>query len=136
MLSRYVVAACRRLRSSRSVAAPRKARSRIRRERLAGRGSISSIAAASSGSTVTCTRGWEDGTRPSVPLGWYTAHAGGGVCLPGGAGRELRRLGGELAHDRNREGVRDGAAASGGGEDGHGGVPGYRRGLRVRRGAV
>src|SRR3954447_2520094 len=104
MLRRYVVAACRRRRSSRSTAAPRRARSRIRRERLAGRGSISSIAAASSGSTVTCTRGWEDGTRASVPLGWYTASRGGGPCLPGGAGGE-RRLGGELAHDRDGEGV-------------------------------
>src|SRR3954451_8892343 len=111
MLRRYVVAACCRRRSSRSAAAPRRARSLIRRERLAGRGSISSIAAANSGSTVTWTRGWEDGPRPSVPLGWYTAMPAVG-CLPGRDGGELRRLGGELAHDRNGEGVGGGAAAS------------------------
>src|SRR4051794_21652242 len=104
MLRRQDVAACPRRRSLRSASAPRRARSRIRRERLAGCGSISSIAAANSGSTVTCTRGWEDGTRASVPLGWYTARGGGEECLPGAAGRELRRLGGELAHDRNGEG--------------------------------
>src|SRR3954452_667217 len=103
MLRRQDVAACPRRRSLRSASAPRSARSRIRRERLAGCGSISSIAAASSGSTVTCTRGWEDGTRASVPLGWYTAGGGRGPCLPGGAGGE-RRLGRELAHDRDGEG--------------------------------
>src|SRR6266542_3377125 len=60
MLSRYSVACSRRARSSRSVSAPRIARSRINRERLAGWGSTAAIAAASSGSTVTWTRGCEE----------------------------------------------------------------------------
>src|SRR4051794_1484608 len=115
MLSRYDVAASLRWRSSRSTAAPRRARSRIWRDRLAGCGSTSAIAAASSASTVTCTRGWEDGIRPSVPWRWYTAV---GQRLPGGVG-EQGCLWSQLAHDGDGKGVRGGAAASGDGEEGH-----------------
>src|SRR3954454_7210450 len=56
--------------------------------------------------------------------------------LPGATGRNQVGLRGELAHDRNREGVRDGTVASGEGGDSHSRLPGYRRGLRERRGAV
>ena len=58
-----------------------------------------------------------------------------GRRLPAGAGRGVRELRGELVDDGHDEGVRDGAAADGGGEDGHGRLS-IQRGLRERRGAV
>ena len=59
-------------------------------------------------------------TRMCIPSARVDATNSSQYRLPAGA--DLKGLRGELAHDRGREGVRDGAAAGGGGEKGHGGL--------------
>jgi hypothetical protein len=61
-------------------------------------------------------------SRTNEPAGARRSGRRGYRALPGAAGRDQAGLRGELAHDRDREGVRDGAAGSGAGEEGHGRV--------------
>src|ERR1700742_1052327 len=60
-------------------------------------------------------RVYRHGGTPATPAGPLRSSV-----LPGGAGREAHLLRGQLAHDGHGERVLGGAAADGGGEDGHG----------------